>query len=181
LSEQDRSVPTGGAPRGREGPTDLVLVAGIAWIALAMIGVIPSAVLVARGPAAPVGMMVAIALVVLPFVNVFQLWHAPTALNAVRAASYSFVLAGLAVTLWIAGREFEPLVAVVAAGLALPGVLSLLAAWQLHDREPARAGPAAPSGNRFGLSTSVVVVLVAVALVAAYLLLTPTFSERFTP
>ena len=180
MSAQDPSAPAGGVPPQRGGATDLVLVAGIAWIALAIIGVVPSAVLVAQGGAAPVGMIVAIALVVLPFVNVFQLWHSPTALNAVRVASYSFVLAGLAVTGWIAMREFEPLVAAVGAGLALPGVLSLLAAWQIHDREPVRAAPPAMSDNRFGVSTSVVVVLVILALAAAFSLLT-TFGERFTP
>jgi hypothetical protein len=182
VSEQDPVVPTGGVPPGREGPTDLVLVAGMAWIALAVIGVVPSAILVASGGAtASVGMMVTIALVVLPFVNVFQLWHSPTALNAVRTASYSFALAAIAIAAWIAGKEFEPLVAVVGAGLALPGVLSLLAAWQIHEREPVRAAPAAGSADRFALSTSVVVVLVVVALVAAYLLLTPTFGESFAP
>lgn len=146
-----------------------------------MIGVIPSAVLVAQGGAAQVGMIVAIALVVVPFVNVFQLWYSPTALTAVRVASYSFVLAGIAVTGWLAMREFEPLVVAVGAGLALPGVLSLLAAWQIHDREPVRAAPPAMSDNRFGVSTSVVVVLVILALAAAFSLLSPTFGERFTP
>ena len=181
VSEQDQSVPTGGVPPERGGPTDLVLVAGIAWIALAMIGVVPSAILVAQGSAAPVGMIVTIALVVLPFVNVFQLWYSPTAFKAIRVASYSFVLAGLAVTLWLAMRDFEPLVAVVGAGLALPGVLSLLAAWQIHDREPVRTGRPVMSDNRFGMSTSAVVALVALALAAAYFLLSPTFNERFTP
>jgi hypothetical protein len=157
-------------------------VAGIAWIALAILGVVPSALLVARGGAtASVGMMVTIALVVLPFVNVFQLWHSPNAANAVRVASYSFALAAVAVAAWIAGREFEPLVLVVGVGLALPGVLSLLAAWQIHEREPVRAAPVAGSADRFAISTSLVVLLVAVALIAAYLLLSPTFSESFAP
>lgn len=182
MNAQDPSVPTGDVPPQREGPTDLVLVAGIAWIALAIIGVVPSAALIARGgPSASIGMMATIALVILPFVNVFQLWHSPTALNAVRTASYSFALALIAVAAWVAGKEFEPLVGVVGAGLALPGVLSLLAAWQIHERRPVRATPAAGSADRFALSTSLVVVLVVVALVAAYLLLDPTFSESFGP
>ena len=166
-----------------DGPRDAVLWAGIAWFVVAMAGMVPTGILIGRGTTASIGFILGAVLVGGPVFSVLRLWLAPSVSAALNSAAYSFLLAGLTFAGWMSFRRFEPLALAVAAVLAVPGVLSLLAAREIaeSDRLVRRTSrPTRPSalGNAWAIGA---VVTVAVVLFVLMSVAMPTFREPIGP
>ena len=169
-------------PGGLSGP---VLWSEIAWLAVATLGLVPTAVLFVRGITAMIGFMVGMALVVLPLYTVFQLWHTRTVATAVRSAISSISLAALVLAMWTASRGFDWAAAGISGALGIPGVLSLFAARQLNIESRLQRVASRDTEDQeesISQAEAVVIALILVAtLVAAFVVLGPTFSTPIGP